>query len=507
VHTSEEIGQVARAFDIVLDQAARLAAGQARLRGLLKATITNLSRRSQALVERQISVIDQLEQDEGDPEQLAVLFALDHLATRMRRNNENLLVLSDTPLRQRTSTPAPIAEVVGAAISEIDKYKRVRVNELPDVAVYPHAVSNLIHLIAELLDNATEFSAPDTEVTVDGRLDRTSGHLSLLIRDRGLGLDAERLEKFNTNLATPPELDASVSQQMGLFVVAKLAARNGIHVELRVDQELDAGTSALVVIPGALLQVSAAARTSVDQAPHVTSDSATDGGSASRVDLFDPETIDPTPPDDTHTYRTWTPSSAEGAREAEHSGTAAATDIGAQTERFAPIRVAVSQWFQSTTEEESGQGGGGTVPEQQPTQSRQGAPVAATGPHPQHHTAVLPRQASDATRPPRWEPIDAGWRAAHEVSTRRATAAASTTTGLPKRQPHNDLLPGAMTAPPSDDRGGAQRPTRSAAARREGLTGLQQGISLARQYPQSATTGSQPQWHPPPRPAASQEQA
>ncbi|HWE88485.1 MAG TPA: nitrate- and nitrite sensing domain-containing protein [Pseudonocardiaceae bacterium] len=253
VFTADEIGEVARSFDVVHSQALRLAAEQAVLRDNVNAIFVNLSRRSQALVERQLGLIDRLERDEQDPDQLANLFELDHLATRMRRNSESLLVLSGTGLGKRVSRPVPIGELVGAAVSEVEHYARIEAGAAPEVLVLGRVVNDMVHLIAELLDNATTFSDPKTKVSV--RIASTKGHeLALQVTDRGVGMTEDDLWENNERLANPPEIDVSVTRRMGLYVVGKLAQRHGIKVRLRANEDLDGGTVALIMVPPELLQ-------------------------------------------------------------------------------------------------------------------------------------------------------------------------------------------------------------------------------------------------------------
>ncbi|WP_439662984.1 nitrate- and nitrite sensing domain-containing protein [Lentzea sp. HUAS TT2] len=254
VHTREEIGQVARAFDAVHGEAVRLAAQQALLRDNVNAMFVNLSRRSQALVERQLNLIDRLEQDEQDPDQLASLFELDHLATRMRRNSENLLVLSGTDLSRRLTRPVPAAEVLGAAVSEVEQYARVQVGQTPDLTVQGRAVNDLVHLIAELLDNATAFSDPVTKVTVRTAKTR-KGELAIEIQDRGVGMGDQEIIDANDRLADPPDVDVAVSRRMGLYVVARLAKRHDIKVRLRGNEDIEGGTTALVIVPETLVAI------------------------------------------------------------------------------------------------------------------------------------------------------------------------------------------------------------------------------------------------------------
>ena len=252
VHTREEIGQVARAFDAVHGEAVRLAAEQSLLRRNVNDMFVNLSRRSQGLVERQLHLIDQLESTEQDPEQLSNLFQLDHLATRMRRNSENLLVLAGTELARRSTRPVPAVDVLRAAVSEVEEYQRVIVQTPPPVNVLGLAVNDVVHLVAELLDNATTFSPPDTRVVVRSLL-TDHGELVVEIADQGVGMPYEQLIEANQRLAEPPVVDVSVSRRMGLFVVGRLAARHGVAVRLG-GNEGEPGLSAVVTVPADLIQ-------------------------------------------------------------------------------------------------------------------------------------------------------------------------------------------------------------------------------------------------------------
>ncbi|WP_243791440.1 nitrate- and nitrite sensing domain-containing protein [Saccharopolyspora gloriosae] len=248
VYSREEIGKVARSFDAVHSQALRLASEQALLRNNVNDLFVNLARRSQTLVQRQLSLIDRLEQDEQDPDQLSSLFELDHLATRMRRNNENLLILGGTDLTRRMMQPVPLTEVVGAAVSEVEQYTRVSVADSPELGIQGRVVNDFVHLVAELLENATVFSNPDTEVTVRTAYRRQE--LVLEIRDRGVGIDAAELGEINERLTRPPEIDVAVSRRMGLYVVGQLARRHDIRVDLRNNGDLEGGVTASVRLSG-----------------------------------------------------------------------------------------------------------------------------------------------------------------------------------------------------------------------------------------------------------------
>ncbi|MEB3369291.1 sensor histidine kinase [Saccharopolyspora mangrovi] len=251
VYTDEEIGQVARTFDAVHQQALRLAVEQAMLRNNVNDLFVNLARRSQTLVQRQLALIDRLEQDEQDPDQLSSLFELDHLATRMRRNNENLLILGGTDLTRRTMRPVPLNEVLGAAVSEVEQYARVAVVDAPELALQGRVVNDFVHLVAELLENATVFSNPDTEVTVRTAYRRQQ--LVIEIRDRGVGIDAGEIDEINERLVRPPDIDVAVSRRMGLFVVGQLARRHNIEVELGNNEGLEGGVTATVRLSGELV--------------------------------------------------------------------------------------------------------------------------------------------------------------------------------------------------------------------------------------------------------------
>jgi signal transduction histidine kinase len=231
VDSSDEIGQVARAFDQVHQEAVRLAANEAALRGNVNAMFVNLSRRSQSLVERQIRVITGLEQGEQDSKRLASLFQMDHLATRMRRNSENLLVLAGQELSRRWSRPVALVDVLRAAASEIEQYERVTLNVQPGISIRRETVSDVVHLTAELVENATSFSEAGTPVMLAAQL-QGNGWTLIEVTDQGVGMTAEQVGYANWRLANPPVMDVAVSRRMGLFVVARLAARHGIRVRL-----------------------------------------------------------------------------------------------------------------------------------------------------------------------------------------------------------------------------------------------------------------------------------
>ncbi|MEV8537274.1 nitrate- and nitrite sensing domain-containing protein [Streptomyces sp. NPDC051211] len=247
IDSQDEIGEVARAFDQVHREAVRLAAEQALLRGNVNAIFTNLSMRNQSLIEGQLTLITDLENNEADPDQLENLFRLDHLATRMRRNGENLLILAGEEPGRRWDQPVPLVDVLRAASSEVEQYERIELSGVSDAEIHGQAVTDLVHLLAELLENATTFSSPQTKVRVNAtRL--PDGRVMVEIHDKGIGLTAEDFADINHKLANPPTVDAAISQRMGLFVVGRLADRHGIRVQLRPSGE-QAGTTSLVMLP------------------------------------------------------------------------------------------------------------------------------------------------------------------------------------------------------------------------------------------------------------------
>ncbi|RKN43499.1 sensor histidine kinase [Micromonospora endolithica] len=250
VRSKDEFGQVTEAFNAVHLEAVRTAAEQAALRSSVATMFVNLARRSQILVDRLIGHLDRLERGEEDPDRLAELFQLDHLATRMRRNDENLLVLAGADSTRVQREPAALIDVLRAAQSEVEHYTRIEFGIIDrDIEVAAHAVNDLVHLIAELFDNATAFSPPDSQVMVEAR--RVGDRASLYVEDRGIGISPEQIHDLNERLATPPQVDVAVSRMMGLVVVARLASRHGVKVELRPGT--DRGTVAEVVLPTSVL--------------------------------------------------------------------------------------------------------------------------------------------------------------------------------------------------------------------------------------------------------------
>ncbi|MEV6237959.1 nitrate- and nitrite sensing domain-containing protein [Lentzea sp. NPDC051838] len=250
VDTTEEFGQVARAFDAVHQQAVKSVIEQAAMRANMRNIFVNLSRRSQSLVERQLKLMEELEKYEEDPDQLANLFKLDHLATRMRRNNENLMVLSGGDVARRFHRPIPLTDVLRAAAAEIEQYQRVMVHTAPNAEVVGYVASDLVRLLAELLDNATAFSPPHTQVSISASIE-AGDIVQIDVVDNGIGIDQEALAVVNHRLEAAGEgVEVQVFREMGLFVVGRLAARHQIVV--RLDAQQGKGTRAIVLVPAEL---------------------------------------------------------------------------------------------------------------------------------------------------------------------------------------------------------------------------------------------------------------
>lgn len=432
VYSREDVGQVARAFDAVHSEAVRLATEQAALRANVNDMFVNLSRRSQGLVERQLRLIDELELGEEDADRLAALFRLDHLATRMRRNGENLLVLAGAELRQRSGEPLPVLDVLRASVSEIEDYQRVTVQPLPQAKVAGRAVNDIVHLVAELLDNATSYSDPESHVTLSARMTDYGG-LVIEICDEGTGIPRARLVEINQRLAAPPPVDVSVSRQMGLFVVGKLASRHGITVELMSAD--GSGVTVTVTLPPELVSGRPDVMPAVDQSTFAPQLPTPDRPLRSGERLPLPPGEPPPPQRRQPTYVTSMPPS---------DGFLDNPPVAAAGEFDTPIfNAMLSKWFTQRQE-----------------------PAAAQSP-----------DAGDTAARDGWESeADAGWKAADAASA--PTPDELTSAGLPKRRPGAFLVPGSVgpsgTGPPAPSGG------RSADAVRARMSSLQRGVSLGR---------------------------
>lgn len=246
LRSRDEVGQVAQAFNVVHQAAVRVSAEQAALRTSVSAMFLNLARRSQTLVDRMINQLDEIERNEDDPKRLSRLFSLDHLATRMRRNDENLLVLAGADSGPPRSENAAIPDILRAAQSEVEHYDRIEFGTVDaDVSVAAPAVNDVVRLVAELFDNATRFSPPGTQVVAEAR--RLGDQLIIQVEDRGVGMSAEQTSQLNAWLAAPPAMELTTFRRMGLAVVGRLASRHGIRIELHSSPQ--SGTVAYAALP------------------------------------------------------------------------------------------------------------------------------------------------------------------------------------------------------------------------------------------------------------------
>jgi len=451
VFTREETGQLARSFDAVHDQAVKMATEQALLRDNINSIFVNLSRRSQALVERLLSVIDQMEREELDPDQLASLFEVDHLATRMRRNSESLLVLSGSGLSRQLSRPVLASEVVGAAVSEVEHYARIEVVSSPEVTVQGRAVNDLVHLIAELLDNAIFFSEEDNRVTVRMAVTRQR-ELAIQITDSGIGMSEQEVDAANARLADPPDLDVAVTKRMGLYVVARLAKRHGIVVRLRANEDIEGGLIARITVPAEVVsQVEIPAPTMPMRSPFnrdangltgafpLTLPKRSGNGSAQPV-AYNRRRTDPgyegDRTDEDNLFGEPL-SDQESLPSAKYEN---ALSADTPTERLPLFEAVLSQWFSDGT---------GETPD------------------------PLPRND--------WaSPADEGWSAARallDTGEQPMTAA-----GLPFRVRGARLVPGSAAARPQPEDTPLPLPPRSANAVRNRMSSYQQGVRRGRNY-------------------------
>ncbi|HWN62303.1 MAG TPA: nitrate- and nitrite sensing domain-containing protein [Streptosporangiaceae bacterium] len=260
---TDEIGRVGTAFELVRQTAIRAAVEEARLRQGLNDVFRSLARRSQSLLHRQLTLLDQMERRATDPEALDDLFRLDHLTTRMRRHAEGLVILAGAPPGRTWSSPVRMVDVMRGAIAEVEDYARVSVATRSQAALAGSAVADVIHLLAELIENATTLSPPYTSVRVSG--DTVASGFAIEVEDRGLGMSAPRLAELNERLASPPEFNPSDSEQLGLFVVSQLAKRHGIRVTLKASPY--GGTAAIVLIPQHLVVTEEAFRAGLPGEP------------------------------------------------------------------------------------------------------------------------------------------------------------------------------------------------------------------------------------------------
>ena len=445
VATRDEIGQVARAFDEVHAQAVRLAGEQALMRKSMSAMFVNLSRRSQSLVERQLRVIDELETSEQDPDQLASLFTLDLLATRMRRNDENLLVLAGAEGGRRWATPVALLDVVRAAVAEVEQYARVRTDVQGGFEIVNTAVGGVVHLLAELLENAASFSAPGTQVDIRARSLGASGEVMIEVEDQGIGMTASQMAQANERLAVPPAFDVSASRMMGLYVVARLAQRHDIKVRLRSSP--NGGVIALVQLPDRIVGAAGAAAGFSDMpAEHPELDASgmtgmgSNGAHPQDARLHDARPQDVRPHD-----------ALSG-----DTGALIRSVTRAQDTSNAPLPIfdtMQSEWFS------------------RPLDDDQPSPSPAPSPRPSAEPTATPAAEPVAARRGWSSPADEGWRAARAVG--KPVSGGVTPAGLPIRVRGSNLVPGQAATNANTS---APRPAHAA----RGLSSFQRGVARGR---------------------------
>jgi signal transduction histidine kinase len=482
VLSTDEIGQVARAFDQVHSEAVRLASNEASLRNSFNAMFVNLSRRSQSLIERLVRMIDSLEQNEDDPDRLSNLFSMDHLVTRMRRNSENLLLLAGHESARKWSDPVPLGDVARAAVSEIEQYSRVMLKIQPGIAVTGPAVSDVVHLLAEVIENATIFSPKDTAVQVSGQ-ELTSGGVLIEVSDSGVGIPEARLAEINWRLDNPPVIDVSVSRHMGLFAVARLADRHGVRVRLRARGPH--GLTALVWLPDTVTERGRPPAPSWDGQQGPQPAAAAGHQSPGRHSVAVPGGPDGQPATDQFTAVAPGAPAPAGPREPVHAASAAsAASSGGLASSGAPASSATSEWFRRHRPPATGPAGNGG----QPGQGGQPGSFAAA--------AQAGSQQSFGTD--RWAE---GRRAAQIVAD--PVRGDRTTAGLPMRVPRANLLPGsAGGAHRASSAGGrpavghepqvpaAPRSQRSPDIARSRLSGFQSGVRRAKSETTRAGEGA-----------------
>ena len=263
VATSDEVGQVREAFGTVQRTAVEAAVGQAQLRQGISHIFRNLARRSQSLLHRQLTLLDAMERRARDPQELDDLFRVDHLATRMRRHAESLIILSGEAPARGWRHPVPLVDVLRAAVAEVEDYTRIKVSASTQASLAGPAVGDVIHMIAELAENATIYSPPQTPVSISGSV--VGQGFAVEIEDRGLGMTNAQRDEINAQLDNPPAFDLSGSDQLGLFVAGQLAKRQNIRVSLRSSPY--GGTTAIVLIPRSLVVPEGAAAPDTSSLP------------------------------------------------------------------------------------------------------------------------------------------------------------------------------------------------------------------------------------------------
>ncbi|MEV4145829.1 ATP-binding protein [Amycolatopsis sp. NPDC049691] len=467
VRTEEEIGQLASAFDDMHRQAVRLAVEQAELRKQVSEMFMTLSRRSQSLVEQQLSIIEDLEAGEQNPRRLDELFRIDHIATRLRRNGENLHVLAGGRPVRHGREPVPTRELLRAATSEVKDYRRVAMGNAPRSSVQPEAAADVVHILAELLENATRFSPPEHKVALTA--DRgADGGLLIEVVDQGLGMTPAELTAVNERLAAAGTVGPETTRRMGLFVVGRLAALHGVTVRLRATGTgaRHAGVTASVHVPGGLviadlarpigggrLVSAGAARNGHHRPPVVPAQASTP--------IFE------------QVVTSWftEPAAKPPVRRNGAAGPGEWPAVGKKAPEAAPVESAVD-WPPPEAE----------TPAANRNSATETAPAAhaadSAGPATGRPTSV----EKPVARPEK--PVVGEWdtpadraRQAAESALKPAVAQRLTDAGLPTRRPGAQLAPGAVVPRVREQNGGSFR---DAAAVRTSLSRHYQGMRAAR---------------------------
>ena len=466
IDSSDEIGQVAQAFDQMRGEMVRLSASETGVRGNLDAMCVNLSQRSQSLAERQMRLIQGLEQGEQDRDRLASLFKMNHIAARMHRNSQNLLIVAGRDLATSWNQPVALVNVIRAAVSEIEEYERVSLNAQPDIAVRGPAVNDVVHMLAELIENATSFSAAEMSVEISGQL-LTSGGVLVDVTDRGVGMSAKEMAYANWQLENQSAKEINVLKWMGLFVVARLAARHGIRV--RLQQAEVGGLTALVWLPDEVVEYQSSAAPRLDRF----------GDTGSRPDSHEAAAVYPghrdTPlgrrlkSDADRVPAVSRPGPRLPAAMGEYPGASGQPDQVFGHEDAGDITERTL-----LTGRPSNDGNVVVPPAEDPEQTRRLPIFDAVESNWFSGNSKAPgRSGSTAAAGSGWaSPADEGWRAAQTVDS--PSSGGETAAGLPRRSPNANLIPGAI---PSTQ---PALPNRSATAARDRLAGFQRGVTEGR---------------------------
>ena len=500
VDSADELGEIARAFDQVRRETLRLTANEASLGDKLNALFVNLSHRSQSLVERQIRLIEGLEHAERDPERLADLLKVDGIAARMHRSSRNLLVLAGHEPSTGWNQPVALMNVIRAAVSELEEHERVSLTASPEIAVSAQAVNDVVHLLTELTENAASFSAADMPIDISSRM-LTTGGVLIDITDRGVGMSPKEIAYANWRLENPPVADINVPKWIGLFVVARLAARHGIRVRLHPAEF--GGLTALVWLPDEVItrqgvpspRLSSVGSAGSRPGAHEATVDARNASLGQRTVMagrrpgpaFSPAG-DPQPefqiepsayvasaafgrPGPMGEYARRSGQDAPAPGDEPDSGFAAPG--ASQTSQLvsAPLATAAPVSLETSSAD-----GAVIIPPAAGPEEAGRLPIfASVESHWFRGGRTTPGSSGPAAVPAsHWSsPADEGWQAATTVDS--PSSKGSTSAGLPKRLPSANLVPG--TIPSAQP---VAPPNRSAAEARKRLSGLQRGVSEGR---------------------------